>query len=375
MSSELGWNSATTSLAFSISNVVEGIFSIILGGLSDKYGPRKIMTLCGILIGLGYGLMFFVHSIWQLYLFYGLILGVGMGGIFVPTITMIVRWFKTRRNVMTGIVAAGSSVGLLIVAPLANHLIDAFSWRTSFLIFGIAIFAIISVASQFLKRDPSVMDLKPFGEQNTVKTSTAPLEGLTYRETIRTNQFWLVFGVFFAFGFYSASISIHLVPDAIKNGINSSTAAYILTTTGIFAVIGRISMGLLGDKIGNRSIYLLGLGLFTLNIFWLITGNSLAAFFLFAVVFGISQGGLITSQSPFIASLFGLKQQGLIFGLAGFGCTLGMAAGPYITGFLFDATNSYKTAFLLCAIISALGIILTQLIKPVKHATHERTKL
>jgi MFS family permease len=370
MSGEMGWSSATTALGFSISSIVEGFFNFFLGGLADRIGPRRVLILTGVFIGAGYCLMFFIHNLWQFYLFYGVLVGIGMGGIYVPLITMVTRWFKAKRNLMTGIVAAAGSTGLLVTAPLANRLIYTIGWRSSFLIFGIALFVIIIVAALFLKRDPSTMGLKPYGEPNTVEKSIAPSEGLTFSETIRTRQYWILLAVFFIFAFCIVAITIHLVPDAISNGIQPSTAAYVLTITGVLSAISRISMGVLSDKIGEKSVYLIGFALLALNMFWLIMGHSLAFFVIFAVMFGLAQGGLVTSQSPFLASFFGLKHQGLIFGMAGFACAMGSAAGPYLAGYLFDVTKSYNSTFMLCAALCVLAVIFLQFTRPLKKTEH-----
>jgi MFS family permease len=368
MSAELGWSHAMTALAFSISVLMEGLFNLILGGVADKYGPRLVITLSGILIGIGYCLMPLVHSTWQFYLFYGFIIGLGMGGMYVPLVTLIARWFKARRTLMTGVVVCGASIGMFVVSPLAAQMIEHFSWRTTFLIVGIFIILVVSIGAQFLRRDPSALGLKAYGDE----TETGPVknmaagQGMTFQEALKTPQLWLVFAMLFCYGFYQSALSIHLVPDAINSGITPTTAAYILSIMGGASIAGRLGLGALGDKLGNRFVYILGFSIFTIVIFWIINVNSIAAFFGFAAIFGIAQGGVATSQSPIIASLFGLRSHGLLFGLCGFGCTIGMALGPYVAGFLYDQTNSYRTALLYCVALSATGLILAILIKPVK---------
>jgi OFA family oxalate/formate antiporter-like MFS transporter len=146
MAADLAYSSATTSLVYSVSMFLEGIFSLVMGGLADRYGPRLVLTISSILVGLGYCLMPLVHSTWQLFLFYSLIIGVGMGGIFVPMVSMTARWFTTRRNLMTGLVSSGAGIGMLVIPPVSAYLIEGFGWRTTFIVMGIFILVVVLVA-------------------------------------------------------------------------------------------------------------------------------------------------------------------------------------------------------------------------------------
>ena len=152
---EFGWTSAMTSGAFSLSSLISGLLTIFIGLLTDKIGPRKVMSLCGFLLGLGYILMSKVESAWHIYLYFGIIIGAGMGGSFVPLMTTVARWFEARRGLMTGILAAGIGIGAFVGPPISTRLIVAYGWRTSFLILGIMIFALVVLSAQLLKRDPA----------------------------------------------------------------------------------------------------------------------------------------------------------------------------------------------------------------------------
>ncbi len=363
MAKDLGWSSATTAAAFSISMIMEGIFSFVMGGLADKFGPRLILTISSLLVGLGYGLIPLTHSVWQLFLFYGVILGIGMGGMFVPLVAIVARWFTARRTLMTGLVSSGTGIGMIIVSPVAYQLILKFGWQTTFVIMGLIVFVVSMVAAQFLKRDPYTMGLVPLGEEKGART--APAAGFSFREAIGTQQFWFIFWMIFWFGFYSTSINVHIVPDAIDQGMSPELAAYILPVSGAWLIIGRIVLGTTADKFGNKRVFILGYILSSLALFWIAFSSALWAFFLFAAIIGFSQGGIGTSQSPMVASLFGLKSHGLTFGLVGFGFTIGAAVGPFATGFLFDLTGSYNIALIVCGITSVIALIITLLIRPI----------
>ena len=126
MLTEFGWTRAATSAAYSISIIVSGVLGIITGKLTDRFGPRLVMTGSGFLLGSGYLLMSQVSSIWQLYLFFGLIVGLGMSATFVPANSVITKWFVRRRGTMTGIVLAGNSVGILFIPHVFSWIISAY---------------------------------------------------------------------------------------------------------------------------------------------------------------------------------------------------------------------------------------------------------
>ncbi|HTY64960.1 MAG TPA: MFS transporter [Acidobacteriota bacterium] len=373
MAHELGFSAATTSAAYSISFFLEGVFSLVSGGLADRFGPRRVVSISCVLVGAGYFLMPLVHTVWQLYLFYGLIIGVGMGAMFVPLVSMTARWFSVRRNLMTGLVSSGAGAGMLIVPSSTAHLIDAYGWRTSFLISGVFVAIIVLVAAQFMKRDPEETGTVPYGESPRLPgTQSAPANGHSFREALRIPQFWTIFVMMFLFGIFAMSYNIHIVPDAINSGMPSTEAAQILATTGALLIAGRILMGILADGIGNRRIFILGFMIAFGAMLFISFVHTHWAFFVLAILMGIAQGGIGTSQSPVVASLFGLRSHGLILGCVGLGNTAGAAVGPLLTGYIFDLTKSYHVAFLICAASSLLALGFAFLIKHIdgSESTH-----
>jgi MFS family permease len=368
MSSELGWSNATTSLVFSISMIMEGVFNIILGGIVDKYGPRVVVTISCILVGLGYCLIPTVTSIWQFFIFYCGMVGIGMGGLFAPLVSVIARWFSVRRNLITGLVISSVGIGILIVSPVANRLIISYSWRTTFLIFGVIILLVTTTCAQFLKRDPATSGFSAEGKNKKPENgSPISVAGSSFKEAIHSYQFWFVFILLFSYGFCANAVGIHIVPDALKSGISATTAATVLATMGGLQIVGRIGLGLAADKVGNRIMFILGFITFAILTFWLPGIKTVQPLFVFAAVFGFAQGGIASSQSPITAGLFGLKSLGLLFGCVGFGFTLGAALGPYVTGRV--------VAFLICAVISLIALVLALLLKPLKNSPARKIRL
>jgi len=365
---EFHWTRAITSGGLSLSWIMQGLLGIAMGRLTDRFGPRLVLTICGFLIGLGYLLMSQISTLWQLYLFYGVIIGIGMGGSWVPIMSTIARWFVRRRNLMTGIVLTGVGVGTLIAAPVASRLISAYGWHVSYMIVGGTVLVVVISVAQLLRRDPTQAKQRLYGESEGEKQeSVLETHPLSLREAVRTRQFWLTSSMFFCFGFCVYTIMTHLYLHATELGISLTSAANILATIGGLSIVGRIVLGSAADRFGNRQIFIIGFILMTAALFWLVPARELWGLYLFVAVFGFAFGGCATSESPLVAGLFGLSSHGLILGVINLlGFTFGAAVGPLIAGHIFDITNSYQLAFIVCGAMSVVGLILTALLSPIE---------
>ncbi|MDD5701397.1 MAG: MFS transporter [Dehalococcoidales bacterium] len=367
MASEFAWSSAAISGTFSISMIIEGIVSAVSGWLSDKLGTRVVLTFAGLITGAGFILMSQIHTMWQMYLVYGIALGIGMGGLMVPSISMLAKSFVAQRSMVTGIVLATGGIGQLIAPLLAHQLISSYDWRMSFIIFGLILFVLIIIPGQFLKprfaRNEGTSPNRPVPRQNLIRKDGT---SHSFSEALRTSTFWLMIIIFGSFAYCFLSLMVHLVPYSIHIGISAGTAAIILACFGGVVIIGRLVLGAMGDRIGNKKTTVAGFILLSISMLLLLFTGEVWTLFLFAVIGGIGMGGINTSQSPLSAEYFGVKAHGSIFGvMAGITVILG-AIGPFVTGFLFDSTGSYQIPFIVCAVISFTGVILCTLLKPAR---------
>jgi len=369
LQTEFGWTSAETSGAFSLSMVVFALLSIIMGGLNDRLGPRVVVTVCGFFFGLGCLLMSQISTLWHIYVFFGVMIGIGRGGIRVPLLSTVTRWFAKRRGLMIGIVLAGVGIGRLIAPLVFVRLIVDYGWRFTYVVTGITLLIVILIAAQFLRRDPTQKGLLPYGkvenkgEQQYFKSET---ESLSLKEAILTAQFWLFFMIWACFGFFICAVMVHIVPHAIDLGISTISAANILATIGGTSIIGNLALGSLGDRIGNRKVYLIGFILSSAALCLLVFATELWMLYLFAVVLGFAEGGMGAQSPPLLARLFGLDSHGLLLGVVGVGFRIGSALGPIVTGYIFDLTGSYQVAFWVCAFTGVVGLILSLTLRPTK---------
>jgi len=357
---EFGWTRAMTSGAFSICWIVQGISSVVMGGLNDKIGPRVVVTLCGLSFGLGYLLMSQVNSVWQLYLFYGLLTGIGASGVAVSLISTIVKWVAKRRNLIVSIVSSGGEIGAFVIPLVAIRLIAAYDWRMSYAIIGSSVLVIVVLLSQFLKRPDVQMKQESYTEDN--KNIDLSDEGLNLKEAVRSGRFWLLFTLQFLNGFFISTITVHVVPHATDVGISALSAANVLAIMGGIGVIGKVATGFASDRLGIRRIFIIIFLVMASSYFWISAVEILWMFYLFAVVFGLARHAGFLSAS-LVAELFGLKAHGLIYGVINFSSSLGAAIGPFLAGYIFDITDSYMLAFLSCGTLGIVAAILASFLR------------
>ena len=365
---EFEWTHAVTSGAYSLSSIISGMLGIVMGGLTDKFGPRLVVTFSGVFLGIGYILMSQVNSTWQLYLFFGIIVGIGMSGLWVPLLTTVARWFTKTRSLMTGITISGLTVGQIIGPLVISRLIDKYEWRDTYIIIGVFGMIVVVLAAQLLRRNPGDSERVGLdGDNKPQSTASGIPTDFSLKEAVHTVQFWLTTGVFLCFGFIAYGLTVHMVPHITRLGIPEITAASVLSISGGVGVIGNFVLGgLVGDRIGNRKSFIIGLVLAIAALAWLVPAKELWMLYVFAVILGLALGSMGTSESPLAARLFGLTSHGLIYGVMGLGFTVGGALGPFIMGYIYDVTDSYRTAFLVCIALGVVGLILMAILKPTR---------
>ncbi len=363
--SEFNWSRAMISGAASLCFLVHGLSSIILGNLNDRFGPRIIMSFCGLFLGLGFWLMAKVNSAWQLYLFYGLIVGIGLGGIDVIPLSTIARWFKKKRGLMSGIIKVGTGVGMFIMPFFITWLLNGYGFRISFSVLAFIITTSVIFFAQFLVRDP-IQKAQFIDNENShiLKNSNKIEEGLTFKEAIHTRQLWTICSIYFIILFCVYTILIHIVQHAIDLGIPAAVAAGVLATIGGVSISGRFLMGGAGDRIGEKTALLICLLFLMTALIWLQIAKTLWMFYLFATIYGFAHGGFFALVSPLLAKQFGTRTHGLLFGIVIFASTIGGAIGPFMAGYIFDVTNSYKVVFLILAVLGIIALFLTASLKP-----------
>jgi MFS transporter, OFA family, oxalate/formate antiporter len=359
LTDEFGWSRALISGAYSISAIVLGLSGVVMGWFNDRVGPRIVVIICGILTGSGLMLMYFMHSTWQLYLFYSIIFGLGMGGLISPQMSTVTRWFISRRNIMLGLLMAGGGLGGIIGPPFITWLVYTYSWREALLFTGIGVLVLVILLAQFLKRDPSQTGQIPYQKGNETRKKTyVVIEELSLNQALRTGKFWLFSLMMFCMGFCGVTILVHVAPLAIDRGISATSAAMILSATNVAITAGSLIIGLIADKIGSRKILIICEFLILCVILFLLPVNSAPVLGIIVVLMYLGFGGIAVLQGTIIAELFGMKSNGIILGCVNFIYTIGASLGAWLAGLLFDATGNYQWVFSVCGVLSIISIIM-----------------
>ena len=307
--------SGASSLAF----LMLGFMGIFAGRMNDRFGPRIIIVLSGVFLGGGYLLMSLLHSSWQLYLFYGVIVGTGMASHDIVTLSTVARWFVRKRGMMTGIAKVGTGAGQLMVPLIATALIAAYGWRTSYVIIGASVLVLYVLLAQLFRRDPQQMGLAPDNAKRALhEQNEAAEQGPTLHKAIRTRQFWTLSLAYFAVIFCLLTIVVHIVQHATDSGLSRPVAAGVLSAIGGVSMVGRFTMGRASDKIGCRRAIIICFIILIASFLWLQMVREFWMFYLFSIVYGFAHGGFYTLASPMTAELFGTKAHGSLFGIVQF---------------------------------------------------------
>ncbi len=348
------WDRATVSMVYSLAVIIRGAMSIGTGWLADRFGARKLLIGCGIFMGAGYLLASQVTSLWQFFLAYAVVEAIGMSGIFGVGTALVSQWFTKNRGLALGIVASGSGLGTFLIVPGAERLVAAFDWSGAFVVCGIAAGSLMILGAAFLKPPP---------QEPMLTKTTGRSGGTVVFKALRDSRLYLIMVCFLLFFSGTQMVMVHLVNYATDQGIDPLVAATFMSVIGLVSIAGRLSIGVLSDKIGvYRSLVITSVFLVASFVILIFT-RSIWAFYVFAVIFSIPYGGEVT-QIPFvIGRYFGTRAMATLMGFTIFVIGLGGALGAWLAGRIFDATGSYQWAFIIGAIGGCGSIILVWVLK------------
>jgi MFS family permease len=362
--SQFGWSRAAISGSVSTMSILTGVLGPFTGRLSDRYGPRKLIFIGVLLAGLGYLLSSRISHLWQLYIFMGILFGIGGGFILTPIMGTVGRWFGDRAALANGIVLSGFGIAQILIPPIATFIIFQHSWQTCFITLGIAAWGLGTLGWIFIKNPPTnTPNPPPAGGDVNQATDTPATNSYTLSESLRTKAFWILFFIQIAAAMCFQMMIVHVVAAAIDADITPEAAAIILTLSGITAILGRLILGGLASRIGNKIVLSLCLAIQVPALFFLAGASDLPVFYITAAVYGLAYGGIIPIVLATGASLFGTKSIGSILGTLQLSYTGGWAIGPFLAGYIFDVTESYYVAFLSAAAVTTLAFLCSLLLK------------
>ena len=361
MSEEFGWSRFTISLAAGLGAIVGGVAQPFLGYIFDRINGRRVIVISLIVVGLAtIALSLTFHILFLMFMF-GFVFAIAAGGTRLSRGALLARWFIRKRATVVSIAAAGSSVGSLLLVPLAMYLLQATSWRVSWAALGLVmLFLAVPLAFLFIRNDPQEMGLRPYGDSEPSSSDNGdgskperrrgPLEVDKWAESFRSAPIWQVSCSYFVCGLTTLIISVHFVPYAIDRGVSPEIAATIFGLMMGLNVVGGLGAGVLADRFGRKNVlagvyFMRGCG----YVVMLLVPSTLGLW-LFAAIVGFSWVATSSLSSTLTADVYGLKALGTITGVSFLFHQVGGLAGVLLGGFLYDVTGSYTLPFAIVAV-------------------------
>jgi MFS family permease len=356
-----GWSRAATAGVISLAIIFEGACLPYAGGLIDRLGGRKTLIAGGIILFVGLGFASTVSALWQFYFWIGIVSAAGIALIgMVPHVAIISREFPQRRGTALGIAWAGGGVGIVLLVPVTQLMIDKWGWSWAYI--GLALitaFLVIPPVQLFM---PSSRSIKPAEVTPSATTSAqkdAPVAAdWTVKRALTNSAFWLLFIARTLASMGNQVIVTHQIAHAVDVGYAKVFAASIFGLLGVISIGGRILFGYLADVMNRQMVFTWVQVISAAGILALLAVHDTSApwlLYIYAVCYGLGQGSRALVLSAISADIFHGKHFGAIFGYFTFSIGLGGAAGAWLGGFLFDMTHSYTIPFwvsLACLIIS-----------------------
>jgi MFS family permease len=360
LTEEFGWSRGQISLAFSLSLLVMSFTLPLVGRLVDRFGARKVIAPSVLFFGLGLmSLSLLSANVWHLYAVYiGLGL-IGGGTAPIPYSNVISHWFDKKRGLALGLAMVGLGLGTFIMPSFAQTLITFGTWRQAYIYIGLMVMVVaIPVVSLFLKETPQMLGQHPDGElpRSFPGQKTQPALGLSSREALHTNTFWILVSGFFLMSASVHGCLIHLVLLLTDRGIAPHLAAMATSLFGGALLVGRVGAGYLLDRFFATAVAVAFFCATTVGLLLLWSGASGAVAFAAAFFVGLGMGAEGDIIAYLISRYFGLRAFGEIYGYAFGAFTLGGVVGPFLMGKAFDSTGSYNlglSIFVVASIIAA----------------------
>jgi len=349
-----GWSRAVTAGAISLAIIFEGVCLPAVGSLIDRLGGRKTLMLGGVVLAIGLTCSATISSLWQLYLWVGIVTAAGIGLIgMVPHVAIISREFAQRRATALGIAWAGGGVGIFLLVPAAGFMITHWGWSMAYV--GLAAITLFLVI-------PPVLLFFPKNRQEPTSArhqATVPGEW-TVGRALTNPAFWCLFIARTLASMGNQIIVTHQIADAVDVGYDKVFAASIFGIMGVVSIFGRVLFGYVSDIFRKDVVFTWVQGVSAVGIWALLMMHDTSSswqLYTYAIFYGLGQGSRALVLSAISADIFQGRHFGAIFGYFTLSIGIGGATGAWLGGFLFDITQSYVIAFLVslaCLIVSAV---------------------
>lgn len=367
---DFSWNRGASAGVQSLALLAYTACSPLVGGMIDRYGPRRIVPAGIAVHALGLMLCATIQDLGQFYLYYGVIAGAGITAIGIVAYSAIIsHWFERKRGLASGLAVSGMGLGTFVLVPATQQAISLWGWRTSYFILGVMVLVVLMPLNTLLLRHtPAELGLYPDGEREPQSAACVgvaavdcrPITPWTLPAVLADSRFWSLMA------FASLAISavfvvvVHNVRLMVDHGLSKMSAAMMFAMVGIVSSLFRIFWGWLSDRIGREITYTLGAlcGCLGIAALVLLEATGRPGFvYAYFMLFGMGWGVTAPMFMAVAADLFKGRIFGLIYGFVEGGVGVAAAFGAWFAGFMFDRTGSYRVA-----LIYAIGALLVSVV-------------
>ena len=360
LEADFGWARSAITLGISINLLLYGVAAPVVGWILDKYGPRRVMLTSLTLLSVGLLCTTFVSQLWQFWLTWGVMVGLGAGGMSgVLSASVAHRWFNARRGLAVGILSSGSSSGQIVFAPFMLLIIGYIGWRLGSYVLVACTVAAVTMVWLLMRDKPEDVGLEPYNEgigavkapvvdspaakQEEVKPA-GPVIGI--RDAIKTPTFWLLCGVFsICGGTANGLIGTHLIPHALEEGFEVATVSFAFALMGTMNIIGTLFSGWLTDRVDPRKLIAAVFTLRGLALFYLTLVDNTSGLLIFTVIYGLDWFATVPPVVTLAGQTFGKQSIGRIYGWIFLSHQIGGFAMANAGGLLYDYVGNYELAF------------------------------
>ncbi|MEM7252268.1 MAG: MFS transporter [Pseudomonadota bacterium] len=339
--SALGLTRAEVSLPYSVYVVVYGTLSFVAGSLTDRFGPRLVISVGGIALGLGFAWLSTAQSVLTLYLGFTVVAGIGMSVAFVPCTATVVRWFERHRGLALGLTSSGISAAALVFPLVAATLLSWLGWRSALAVLGVGGLIGIVAAAQLMVRDPSVKGLLPDGDEPT-ETDVAPArESFTWRNALATQSLWVLV-IVLSLSWITVFVPfVHVAALALEFGFSAWVGAGAVSAIGLGGLLGRLLAGVLADQVGRLPTLAAGIAFQALAFLLFMVSVEPWLLWFAAALFGLSYSTGSVVFPAIVGDYFGPTHAGAIAGTVFAIGAIAAGVGPWLAGWSFDRTDAY----------------------------------
>ncbi len=350
---DFGWSRSVLAGAFSVFTLVHGGVNPLIGALCARFKPLRVMAGGGVAMALALFADSFIATPVHLYLAFGVLTAVAVAAAgWVPALVHVQREFPERLGLSIGIISSGVGVGMLLVVPLTQLLIDAFGWRTAFRVLGVLAVLWIVPSSILLTKIRGQSPIKQNQAESGSDPIRSPMHAMTLREAMRTQPFWLLMAAYFFGNVASQTLHVHQVAYLVDHGLAAIVAASVVGVVGFASIVGKTGGGWLSDRIEREVVYVAGIAILVTSTFVLLglgAAPTRWGAYGYAVLLGVGYSVTAAITPAMMADRFSGPHFGSIVGVGLMGNAMGSAVGPWFAGSLYDASGTYTVAFILAA--------------------------